>query len=312
MTTDELVTAITEAVCEVEPHLTATAIRGAVESTPRSPPQLQRLARTLRRDATVLTGPAGLDCAANIEPLIRNIQQIGGTAVRVPACALCCTNESETYSKQLRRRICRSCATSRWERGDVECAHCGKVRRPVYRARRGGWLCWGCKPEPDVDHAAEVRAGISDLATGLSNTEIHTVASAFRTTRAFRELNWILQDDPVVFTGQGPHRSVLSVRLAELLIAAGAAGIRTPQCPFCFREARLTGSLDGLRCCRRCWSRRHSRGPCARCGKDRHLTNYDGSGERICSPCFRTGTRPIIANAVGAAALTTSTTARAR
>lgn len=258
-TIDELVTAIINAISEVEQHLTEAAIRGAVESMSQSAPELKRLARTLRRDATVLTGPAGGDCTANIEPLIRNIQQIGGQEVRIPTCAHCGHNESETYSRQLKRRICRSCAASRWERAEVECANCGKVRRQAYRARQGGMLCWQCKPEPDADHAVDVRAGIGALDTGLGTAEIETLTAAFRTTKALRELNWILHDTAGVFTGQSPHRSVLSVRLAELLIAAGARGIRTPQCPFCFREIGLNSNLDGLRCCRSCWNHCHSR-----------------------------------------------------
>lgn len=285
-TADELVTAIIDAVREIEPHLTEAAIRGAVELTSLSPPELQRLARTLRRDASVLTGPAGEDCTANTEPLIRNVQRIGGTAVRVPFCALCITNESEIYSRKLKKRICQSCASSRWRQTDGECVNCGQVRRAVYRARRGGWLCINCIPEPNVDHAAEVRNGISDLATGLDQSAIDTIASTFRTTKALRELNWILHDDPGVFSGQSPHRSVLSVRLAGLLIAAGADGIRSPQCPFCFRQVPLSSSLDGLRCCRRCWNHRRSREICPRCGKERHVTNYDGGGERICGHCF--------------------------
>ncbi len=286
LTTDEMVIAIVDAVRSIEPHLTAEAILDAVEATVMSQPELKRLARTLRRDASVLTGPAGAHCIANTESLIRNIRRIGGTAVSVRTCGLCGINETDVYSRQLKKRICRPCASSRWQPDEGECVNCGRVRRQVYRAREGGWLCFNCKPEPDVDHAAEVRKGISAIVNGLEPTEIDTIASVFGTTRALRELNWILHDQPDVFTGETPHSSALSVRLAESLIAAGATGIQRPQCPFCFREAHLSSSLDGQRCCHTCWERRRSRGTCIRCGKDRHLTNFDGAGVRLCGPCF--------------------------
>lgn len=285
-TTDELVEAIVDAVLAVEPHLKSAAIRGAVEATTLSPPELQRLARTLRRNPSVLTGPAGINCTANTEQLIRNVQRVGGTSVTVPTCGLCGNNETEVYSRQLKKRICQSCASSRWRQPDVECVNCGNVRPAIYRARYGGWLCKNCKPEPDVDHGVQVRKGISALNTGLDESEINSIAATFGTTKALRELDWILHDQPGVFTGPLSHRSAVSVRLAELLISAGAENIRTPQCPFCFREARLTMSLDGLRCCQRCWLHRFNRGPCAQCGKERHLINFDGAGLRLCRPCF--------------------------
>jgi len=147
-------------------------------------------------------------------------------------------------------------------------------------------LCGECKPEPDVDHGVKVREGIDALHTGLPASEIDTIVATFRAAVALRELNWILHDSPSVFMGERPHRSARSVRLAELLIAAGADNIRVPQCPFCFREAPLRSALDDLRCCNRCWSRRRSRGPCARCRQERHLTNFHGTGERLCTGCI--------------------------
>jgi hypothetical protein len=285
-TRDELVTTTVEVVCGLEPHLKASAVRGAVESSLPSVVGLRRVARTLHRDPMVLTGPAGSRCVADIEPLIRSIVPIGGTAVRLPLCADCGRNTSETYSRKLNRRICRTCAMARWQPDEGPCNKCGKVRRQVYRARNGGWLCWSCRPELDVDHAAAVRAGIAQLHTGLSDVEIDTVASVFRTAKALRELDWILHDTPEVFTGQAPHRSAVSVRLAELLIAAGASGIRPLQCPLCFRNVRPSCALDGVRCCHRCWSHRRSRGLCARCGQYRHLTNRDGVGEYLCTSCI--------------------------
>lgn len=277
-TRDELVASTVEVVCGLEPHLKASSVRGAVESSLPSLVTLRSVARAVHRNPTVLTG-TGERCIADIEPLIHSVVQIGGTAVRFPLCADCGRNPSETYSRKLKRRICRSCAMARWQPDAGPCANCGKVRRQVYRARNGGWLCWTCRPESDVDHAAEVRAGIHELGTGLSDVEIAAVASVFRTTRALRELDWILHDTPEVFTGLEPHRSAVSVRLAELLIAAGAAGIRPLQCPLCFRDVRPSCALDGMRCCHRCWSHRRSRGLCARCGQERHLT-------RACLPTF--------------------------
>lgn len=71
-----------------------------------------------------------------------------------------------------------------------------------------------------------------------------------------------------------------------MLIDAGAEGVATPLCPKCSREVPLRATLDGLRCCHRCWQQRNSRGVCEECGKERHLTNHHGAGKRICGPCF--------------------------
>lgn len=116
---------------------------------------------------------------------------------------------------------------------------------------------------------------------------IDSIVSTFEaTTVALRDRNWTLHDTPGVFIGELPHVSARSVRLAEMLIEAGAAGIKVPLCPKCSREVPLRASLDGVRCCHRCWQHRNSRGVCERCGKERHLTNHHGAGERICGPCF--------------------------
>jgi hypothetical protein len=285
-TTAELVEEIAGAIGTVEPRLSAAAIRSAIEATTQSSQELRMLARALRHDITILTGPAGRDCIANIEPLVTNVQQQGGTAVRLPICAHCKRNVAQRYSRQLRKRICQDCATTRWKGEKSECANCGRVRRFAYRGRRGELLCGECKPEPEVDHGQKAREGIDALHTGLPASEIDTIVATFRAAVALRELNWILHDNPTVFTGDSPHRSARSVRLAELLIAAGADNIRVPQCPLCFREAPLRSALDDLRCCHRCWSHRRSRGQCARCGNERHLTNFHGTGERICTTCF--------------------------
>lgn len=289
-TEPELRATIVEVVRGVEPHLKAGKVRKVVEDLPSSKADLTRLARTLRRDASVLTGVGGIDCVANIEPLIRAIQDAGGRVVVMPACALCESNPSETYSRQLRKRICNPCARQRWVSDATPCSSCGRVRRSTYRARNGGVLCPGCPPEPDVDHAVKVREGLAGLETGLTAAVIDSIVSTFQaTTVALRDLNWTLHDTPGVFTGEQPHVSARSVRLAEMLIAAGASGIRTPVCPKCSRAVPLRATLDGLRCCHRCWRSRNSRGVCSRCGNERHLTNYHGAGERICGPCFTGG-----------------------
>jgi hypothetical protein len=282
----ELRTTIVEAVRAVEPRLNSTKVTNIVEDLRSSTADLTRLARTLRRDPSVLVR-GGAHCAANIEPLIKAVQDAGGRIVVMPKCGLCERNASETYSRQLGRRICRACARERWANDVVPCSSCGRVRRFTYRARKGGALCPGCPPEPDVDHAAKVREGLADLKTGLDVAVIDSIVSTFQaTTVALRDLNWTLHDTPGVFTGEQPHVSARSVRLAEMLIAAGASGIRTPICPKCSRKVPLRATLDGLRCCHRCWQHRNSRGMCARCGKERHLTNHHGAGERICGPCF--------------------------
>jgi len=80
-TTDELIGEIAGSVGKVEPLLGSAAIRSAIEATTQSDQELRRLARALRHDITILTGPAGSDCVANIEPLIRSVQQQGGTVI---------------------------------------------------------------------------------------------------------------------------------------------------------------------------------------------------------------------------------------
>lgn len=283
----EFVTVIVTAVGAIEPHLSHDDVRTAIEGMGLSAAQLQRLSRTLRRDGSVLTGPGGSDCAADIEQLILCLRQLGAMRVRAPRCAQCGRNDSETYSRKLKKRICRACSMQGWQPAVGECPGCGAVDKLIYRPRHGdGLLCRRCKPEPDVDHAAKVRDGIAQLRTGLSATEIDRVASVFGTAVAQRELNWILQDTPGVFRGEIAHRSAVSVRLAELLVAAGADNVRLPQCPLCLRTVKLGSQIDGLRCCHTCWGHHFSRGTCARCGCQRHLINYHGAGERLCHRCF--------------------------
>lgn len=284
-TNAELVTAIVEAIVRIETRVDPLDIAAIVTNLPFSAADLRRLARTLRRDVSVLTIGGQSTCVATIEPLIAGIQDVGGRAVTMPRCRACEVNDSATYSRQLRRRICRQCARTRWLPEAVACSSCARVSRPSYRSRAGAPLCRRCPPELNVDHGAHVRAGIVALDTGLDADGIDAVVSAFKANVALRDLNWILHDTPEVFSGGSPHVSARSVRLAELLIARGASGVRTPICPLCARVVPLRAALDGLRCCHRCWQHRHSRGSCERCGQQRHLTNHDGAGPRLCGPC---------------------------
>jgi hypothetical protein len=281
-----LIDAITAAIRHLEPALSPESIRAAVEATTADEIQLATLASVVHHDVAVLSGPAGTTCVADIEPLIRNIQGAGGTAVHVPRCVVCVDNDTEIYSRQLKARICRACALARYAATTAECVACGQLARPTYRARRGGMHCRNCIPEPDVDHRSAVITGIAALSTGLTDEAIQQIADTFTTTAARRELNWILHDQPEVFTGTTPHESVRSVRLAEALIAAGAHNIQPPRCPVCARQIRLMNALDGRRCCARCWRRRCSRGACTRCGKQRHLHRLVGTDERLCTRCF--------------------------
>ena len=285
-TETELRSLIVDAVMEVEAHLDRVAVIAVVDGLTPPLADLTRLARTLHRDPAVLTTDAGASCTAKIEPLIDALRVLGARSVVMPKCAICLTATSETYSRQLRNRVCQQCAMQRWRPEEATCASCGRVRPPVYKSRRGEALCRACPPEPDVDHAAGVREGIGQLNTGLPEATITAIVATFRAKVTLRQLNWILHDTPKVFTGAEPHVSAPSVQLAERLIAAGAAGIRTPVCPRCSREVPLGSTLDGLRCCNRCWRHQNARGSCERCGKERHLTNYHGAGQRICGTCY--------------------------
>nr|WP_236985442.1 hypothetical protein [Mycobacterium avium] len=80
-------TVIVTAVGAIEPHLSHDDVRTAIEGMGLSAAQLQRLSRTLRRDGSVLTGPGGSDCAADIEQLILCLRQLGAMRVRAPRCA---------------------------------------------------------------------------------------------------------------------------------------------------------------------------------------------------------------------------------
>src|ERR1700739_3923165 len=99
-----LVEDITEAIRQLEPALSSESIRAAVEATTAGKNQLPPLASVVPHDITVLSGPAGTTCVADIEPLIRNIQDAGGTAVHVPRCVMCLDNDTEIYSRQLKAR----------------------------------------------------------------------------------------------------------------------------------------------------------------------------------------------------------------
>lgn len=282
----ELRSSIVDAVTRVEAHIDRAAVIAVVDGLTPPLADLTRLARTLHRDPSVLTTDAGASCAANIEPLIDALLVIGARSVVIPECAVCLTAASETYSRQLKKRICRPCAKGRWRADETACANCGRVRPPVYRSRRGEALCRDCPPEPDVDHAAKVRDGIRRLNTGLPGETIDAIVATFKAKVTLRQLNWTLHDTPQVFTGTTPHASAPSVQLAERLIGAGALGIRKPLCSRCSREVPLGSTLDGLRCCNRCWRHQNTRGSCERCGKERHLTNYHGAGQRICTTCY--------------------------
>ena len=239
-----------------------TAIRSAIKAASSQITSCAPVARTLRQDITILTGPAGSECVANIEPLVINIQQHGGTAVRLPICAHVQEQRVRDGTRgNSRKRICQSCATHEVEGTKSECADCGRVRRPPIAARHGEMLCGKCKPEPEVDHGAKVREGIDALRTGLSThrDRHHRCHFPGDVGAAGAQLDPARQSDGVhrreTVTNQHDRYVWPNCSSPPALTAYESRSAHSA-----FAKRRLTSALDDLRCCHRCWSHRRSRG----------------------------------------------------
>ncbi len=95
-----------------------------------------------------------------------------------------------------------------------------------------------------------------------------------------------LAERPDLLTGAGAHGSATVVALIAELCARDVAGVVAPACPYCDRVVRLSHGRDGLRCCKSCWNKAHTK-PCAHCGKTATMVRRTDNGESLCGGCAR-------------------------
>ena len=131
---------LVEAITTLDPGLTATAVRAALETTVVRPAHLHKLAWAIDEDPELLTGQGARAPFPMVLRLIDALCDAGATHIRRPACPRC--ERVVTLSKRLDGlRVCRNCyARAR----AVVCVRCQAVREPAGRDTQGQPLCPNC------------------------------------------------------------------------------------------------------------------------------------------------------------------------
>jgi hypothetical protein len=280
---------ISELVAVVEPGLDPEVVMTAVRDITVHLGQQRRLARALYEDPALLTSgrPAG---PPTIAQLIRVLQRRGAGNLALPACASCGrVGRRLTQRDTQGQRICGPCdvAARQAAKPVATCAACGKSRGVTYRDRAGRPQCRYCRPEPGVDHTAEIIGQIRRVDPGLAEDRLRAVIErAVPLPGQRRQLAWDLEARPELLTGAGAEGSTRLAVLIEELVLVGACGIQPLACAFCGQVRRLRLRREQRLCCKPCYYAARKE-ECARCGRRLVVASRDLGGRPLCRNCTR-------------------------
>ncbi|WP_162958377.1 hypothetical protein [Nocardia yunnanensis] len=129
-------------------------------------------------------------------------------------------------------------------------------------------------------HVAAVIEGI-DLADALDFVD------RAGGTRAFRQLEAHLADNPDSLVSGSSDAPIPVQRLAELLSEASHSTVVVPRCLRCGKPKQLRHIVPGGRACESCYLHFRHRAQCSRCGRDRPVRGKDEQQRPLCATCCR-------------------------
>lgn len=274
---------ITEAVCALEPELTAELVHAVLVDTLKRAPHRRALASMLVDDPAWLTSGRP-ESPAFLERLTRALRRHGAELVQVPRCGMCGRDAPLIgLGPHGEARICERCQ-SRLRRQANPCAVCGR-HDIASRDREGRPRCKAHPPEGGTDPMAQLCRLIQRACPELSTGVITEAVRGIEPTRSRqRQLLWVLLDHPDLLTGGGAKGPPKTIALIKALQEHGAERLVIPACPLCGRMVALTKVLDGVRCCEECRALLRAE-VCARCGRSRPVMARTLDGEPLCGSC---------------------------
>ena len=155
---------VVAAIAAVEPHLSRSVVRDAVDKACNSKGKLASLADALRSERNCLTsGSTGAPRGA--DRVVAALQDVGATGLRLPTCAVC-GRSTPSLQGRTGRRVCTRCEQA--ARLEV-CGRCAKLRPVATRAEDKTAVCARCL---QLDQARwETCAGCGRLANVRSRGE---------------------------------------------------------------------------------------------------------------------------------------------
>jgi hypothetical protein len=280
------VAVITDTVLAVEPTMQRAEVEALVCDVVARRPQQRELARALTAAPDLLTS-ARPEGPMSVQRLVKTLLSHGAQRVVPPRCARC-DNPRHLPSRDGEKRICAPCYV-RANIGNQPCSNCGKTRSVAYRDHLGQPLCWSCRPSPQKTGTGEESLeAIVEIVTGIESvlhrdTVVTAVREAIPQLPQLHRTAAALRDAPDLLTGRGAHGSPRVIALIEALIAQGATNIVAPPCSSCGKVTKLRHSLNGLRCCKRCYEAARKE-MCSGCGNVREVS-LRIEGRPLCSSC---------------------------
>ncbi len=156
---------VVAAVAAVEPHLSRSVVRDAVDKACNSKGKLASLADALRSEPDCLTS-GSTDAPRGADRVVAALQAVGATALRLPTCAVC-GRSTPSLQGRTGRRVCTRCEQA--ARLEV-CSRCAKLRPVATRAEDKTAVCAHCL---QLDQARwETCAGCGRLANVRSPAKL--------------------------------------------------------------------------------------------------------------------------------------------
>ncbi len=274
---------VSDIVLSIEVTLDRRHVHQTVTSVVTSRRGRRELARELQANPALLTDGRSHGLRS-VELLIPALFKIGARHLVRPRCP-CCGHAKRLTVRSGDERICRSCSIA----AQPPCTGCGNRRYVALRDHLGRPHCQYCQPEQSLDPVTMICEVIRQIAPAFPREKAiaaieDAIPHAFQRSRTAAAL----ADNPALLIGQGAHGTPRIIALIDSLLAAGAEGILRPRCPSCGSDSRpLRYTLDGLRCCKRCYAETNCKALCVGCQRHMPIAGRDLNDRPLCNNCMR-------------------------
>jgi len=284
MMNDQAVEAITNTIYEIETSVPRPEVLAQVGKFLPKHPMALRLLDTLEKDVGLLTSQSDTMPAA-LEKIIVALIAAGATTLKPPRCFKC--HCARLLSGRIGiHRICASCY-ARDRTVFVECSQCSETRRQHATVALQDWCtrCWNAQvPQGFALLRTAVKAGDKTITDSVAEDGIR---QAFGETSSGIVLRLALElaEAGSTWFSNPAIGSIPFLKLHDALLECGASLVPSV-CGHCGRASKLGSTLNGLRCCRRCYYN-GLRKECSQCGRDEVIFRRQVDGSGLCQSCTK-------------------------
>lgn len=272
---------IVDLINAVEPDLPRSTIHQVVDDFVAKAPQGKRLLALLESDPNALTAGSPR-IPTSLARILLALTDSGATMLRAPGCAHC-GRVVLLNGRDGEDGICAACDRAR-RVATIRCHDCGQQKKRYAAVGDHDYCrpCWSAMQPSAASRIARFTG--TDIPHHITPDRTDAAVASLG-LKADRKLRLALECE--LFGADWITRpaaaSMLFAGFYDALRAQGAT-LAPRTCGHCGLDRTLTGRLEGLICCRRCYSAGH-RAPCDGCGETRILEVRRPDGSRLCQTC---------------------------